>query len=171
MPATLKVKSVDAAVRTQREATAKRVLDYFGSCLPPSRLLCFLDDDDPPDLRREFGPANRGVYGPIVLFLRVDARFQIRPCTPSLSGWLPPSCPDRSQYWFAKYELERRKPEAQRSTFDITHTDAKEDIAWKLTQHGFRAASRKYHPDHGDDTAIMQSINNARDLIKTLLKK
>jgi hypothetical protein len=107
----------------------------------------------------------------LVFFLRVDARFQIRPCTPALPGWLPPSCRDRSQYWFAKYELERRKPETQRTAFDIAKADTKEDIAWKLAQHGFRAASRKYHPDHGDDTATMQRINNARDLIKTLLKK
>src|SRR5260370_34310979 len=65
MPTTLKVKAADAAVRTQREAAAQRVLDYFGSCLPPSRLLCFLDDDDTADLKREFGTANRGTYGPI----------------------------------------------------------------------------------------------------------
>lgn len=41
------------------------MLDYFGGSLPSSRLLCFLDDDDPPDLRHEFGDANRGIYGPI----------------------------------------------------------------------------------------------------------
>src|SRR5260370_20280849 len=61
----LKVKSDDPAVKAQREAAAQRVLAYFGSCLPPSRLLCFLDDDDPPDLKREFGTSNRGVYGTI----------------------------------------------------------------------------------------------------------
>lgn len=65
MPVRLKVKSDDPAVRAQREAAAQRVLDYFGDSLPPSRLLCFLDDDDPPILRGEHGPANRGLYGPI----------------------------------------------------------------------------------------------------------
>jgi hypothetical protein len=65
MPATIKVKAADVAVRAQREATAKLVLDHFGSCLPPSRLLCFLDDDDPPGVRGERGNANRGLYGPI----------------------------------------------------------------------------------------------------------
>jgi hypothetical protein len=61
----LKVKSEEAAVRKQREATAGRVLDYLGGCLPSSRLLCFLDDDDPQALRREYGSANRGGYMPI----------------------------------------------------------------------------------------------------------
>jgi len=65
MPVTLKVKSEDAAVKANREATAKRVMDYFGSCLPPSRLLCFLDDGDSLEVRGERGNANRGIYGPI----------------------------------------------------------------------------------------------------------
>jgi hypothetical protein len=65
MPATLKVRSDDASVKAQRESAAQRVLAYFVNSLPPSRLLCFLDDHDPPDLRQQFGNANRGVYGPI----------------------------------------------------------------------------------------------------------
>jgi hypothetical protein len=65
MPVKLKVISEDASVRTQREATAQRVLDYFGSSLPSSRLLCFLDDDDAPDPRGERGKGVRGLYGPI----------------------------------------------------------------------------------------------------------
>lgn len=65
MPVTLKVKADDPAVKAQRKAAARRVLDYFGSCLPPSRLLCFLDDDDPPGIKGERGNANRGLYGPI----------------------------------------------------------------------------------------------------------
>jgi hypothetical protein len=65
MPVTLRVKSEEPTVRAQREAAAQRVLDYFDGCLPSSRLLCFLDDDDPPILKQVFGVANRGVYGPI----------------------------------------------------------------------------------------------------------
>ncbi len=65
MPVTLKVKADDPAVNAQRKAAARRVLDHFGSCLPPSRLLCFLDDDDPPGIKAERGNANRGLYGPI----------------------------------------------------------------------------------------------------------
>ena len=108
----------------------------------------------------------------LLLFLRVDARFQIRPCTSSLPGWgLPPSCPDASQYWFAKYELERRKPEMQRTAFDIERSDTKEDIALKLALYGFRAASRKYHSDHGGDDAAMRRIIEARDVIRELLRK
>lgn len=65
MPFTLKVKAEDPAVEAKRAAAAKRVLAHFGSCIPPSRLLCFLDDGDPPDLRGARGGANRGLYGPI----------------------------------------------------------------------------------------------------------
>jgi hypothetical protein len=65
MPVTLKVKSEDPAVRTQREIDAQRVLAHFCNNLPASRLLCFLDDEDPPDLRRDCGAANRGFYAHI----------------------------------------------------------------------------------------------------------
>lgn len=65
MPLTLKVKSEDGAVKPQRETAAQRVIAYFGLCLPESRLLCFLDDEDPSTLRGLYGPANRGIYGPI----------------------------------------------------------------------------------------------------------
>lgn len=65
MPVMLKVKSENPEVEAQREAAAQRVLDYFGGSLPSSRLLCFLDDDDPLTLKGERGTANRGLYGPI----------------------------------------------------------------------------------------------------------
>jgi hypothetical protein len=65
VPVTLQVKSDDPAIRTQREAAAQRVLDYFGVRLPHSRLLCFLDDEDPSSVRGDRGIANRGLYGPI----------------------------------------------------------------------------------------------------------
>jgi hypothetical protein len=55
MPVTLHAKSDDAAVRHQREATAQRVIDYFGDRLPPTRLLCFLDDNNSGRLRSERG--------------------------------------------------------------------------------------------------------------------
>jgi len=42
MQPTVKVKSEDAAVRSQREAAAQRVLDAFGNELPQTSLLCFL---------------------------------------------------------------------------------------------------------------------------------
>jgi len=65
MPVTLKVKSGNAAVKAHREAAARRVLDHFNGTLPSSRLLCFLDDGDPAELKQVFGVANRGVYGAI----------------------------------------------------------------------------------------------------------
>jgi len=107
----------------------------------------------------------------LAIFLRGDARFQSGPCASSLLGVFPPLCPDLSQYWFAKYELERRKPEAQRTAFDIAKADTKEDIAWKLVNYSFRAVSRKYHSDLGGDDATMRRIIEARDYIRALLKK
>jgi hypothetical protein len=65
MPVTLRVKSEDSTLRTQRETIAQRVLARFLDFLPASRLLCFLDDVDSSTLKRAFGAANRGLYGPI----------------------------------------------------------------------------------------------------------
>ena len=62
MAVTLNIKMDDDVVKSQRQATAKRVLDYFGSRLPTSRLLCFLDDTDAPGLKLGYGVANRGGY-------------------------------------------------------------------------------------------------------------
>jgi hypothetical protein len=78
-----------------------------------------------------------------------------------------------SQYWFAKYELERRKPEAQRASSispEMARSDTTENIALKLSDYGYRTASRKYHPDRGDDTVIMQSLNAARQFARECLK-
>jgi hypothetical protein len=107
-------------------------------------------------------------------FLKGDARYQ--PKSPSVSFLLPssPWCADLSQYWFAKYELERRKLESQRdasASLTVLANDTEEGIAKKLAEYGFRAASRKYHPDHGGDTATMQRLNAgirfARDRLKS----
>jgi hypothetical protein len=105
----------------------------------------------------------------LTFFLQVDAAMQSNP--PLATGWFPPSCPDVSQYWFAKYELERRKPETQRSgALDIQSSDSQESIAAKLFDFAFRAASRKYHPDRGGDTATMQAINAAREFARSRLR-
>jgi hypothetical protein len=65
MAVTLHVKCGNEVVRIQRESVARRVLDYFGNCLPTSRLLCFLDDTDAPGLKLDYGVANRGGYIPV----------------------------------------------------------------------------------------------------------
>ncbi|SRR5713226_944275 len=66
MPVEIEVNSSDQSMKDQRKALAMRVRDYFGSCLLSSRkLLCFLDESDPPELRAKYGPDNRGFYGPI----------------------------------------------------------------------------------------------------------
>ena len=104
-------------------------------------------------------------------FLLRDARFQTCPVT------LPPApfnpwCPDMSQYWFARYELERRKPEAQRSStsLEVVAGESESTVALRLTEYGYRIASRKYHPDYGGETAIMQLLNAAREFARRRLQ-
>ncbi len=53
------------AARIQHEKAAQRVASHFGLCLPVSRVLCFLDDQDPSSLKRAFGAANRGLSGTV----------------------------------------------------------------------------------------------------------
>lgn len=65
MPITIKVKSKNEGVRIQREKAAQCVVSQFGLCLPSSRVLCFLDDEDPSSLKQAFGAANRGLSGPV----------------------------------------------------------------------------------------------------------
>ena len=62
MPVTIEVKSDYAVLKGHQKTVAQRVLDHLSPRLPNSRVLCFLDDEDPPELRREHGPANRGGY-------------------------------------------------------------------------------------------------------------
>jgi|SRR5579871_6910849 len=102
-------------------------------------------------------------------FLRADAALQRNP--PSTAGWFPPSCPDVSQYWFARYELERRKPETERScALEVQPTDTQESIVKNLFEFAFRAATRKYHPDRGGNTATMQALNAAREFVRSRLR-
>jgi len=104
-------------------------------------------------------------------FLQSDARFQSAPVM------VPPPpfkacCPDMSHYWFAKYELERRKPEAQRApaSLEVAAGESESRVALRLAEYGYRIASRKYHPDHGGDTPIMQLLNAARELARERLQ-
>jgi hypothetical protein len=104
-------------------------------------------------------------------FLQADAGWQIT----RVAVLPPPFTPcfrDMSQYWFAKYELERRKPEAQRTptSLDIVAGEPKSGVALKLAEYGYRTASRRYHPDCGGDTATMQLLNDARQFAKERLK-
>lgn len=65
MPLTLEVKSDNAEIKADREAAVRRVIACLAPSLPESRLLCFLDDEDPCSLKRAFGAANRGISGRI----------------------------------------------------------------------------------------------------------
>lgn len=105
-------------------------------------------------------------------FIRSDAMFQSRPAPTPLFASMPSLCHDESQYWFGRYELERRKPESARETgaslrIDPNDTDAA--AALKLALHGYRAASRKYHSDHGGDDETMLKINAAREYARKRL--
>jgi hypothetical protein len=62
MHPTIIAESKDAAVAARREALARHVTAHFGSGLPESTLLCFLDGTDWQVLRNERGQTNRGFY-------------------------------------------------------------------------------------------------------------
>src|SRR5215469_2663404 len=87
-------------------------------------------------------------------FLLRDARSQTREVIVPISLWplktVKWQAVDLSQYWFAKYELERRKPKARSEdvSFDIRAADSQRAIARRLFDYGFKAAAIRYHPDH-----------------------
>ncbi|MFZ1971640.1 MAG: hypothetical protein WAU89_02280 [Candidatus Acidiferrales bacterium] len=62
---TLVVRPEGSGTPSRRRELARRVIEVFTSELANSRLLCFLDDQDPPIIRFDRGPANRGFYAPI----------------------------------------------------------------------------------------------------------
>lgn len=105
-------------------------------------------------------------------FLRLDARSQTSVAFPSILTSQPITCRDLSQYRFAKYELERRKglPEREQTTsVELTAEDTDDSIAQRLLNYGYRAASRKYHPDQGGDRS-MQRLTAARDYARARLR-
>jgi len=109
-------------------------------------------------------------------FLKWDAQFQTIVNTPNIpsSFFANLPKPDFSQYWFAKYELERRRKVAEgepTSSIKLTAEDTSASIAWRLVDYAYRAASRKHHPDAGGDTRSMQRLNAARDYARARLKQ
>jgi hypothetical protein len=106
-------------------------------------------------------------------FLRWDAQSQTRAVVASMFAPSQPICPDVSQYWFAKYELERRKEPLGReatSPFKLTAGDTNESIARQLLQYGYRAAARKHHSDVGGDDGCMRRLTEARAYALARLK-
>lgn len=63
MPVTLNIEGRDEAITSERQKWAQRVIDHFAGRLPERRVLIYLDDTDPPTLKR--GPAHRGLFQPI----------------------------------------------------------------------------------------------------------
>jgi hypothetical protein len=59
----LYVEGRDEAMKSERQKWAQRVIDHFAGRLPECRVLVYLDDTDPPTLKR--GPAHRGLFQPI----------------------------------------------------------------------------------------------------------
>jgi hypothetical protein len=59
------VKTTEEAARTQRYATAQRVIESLRQQLPACRLLCFLDDEEWQPYPDEDGVPNRGFYRPV----------------------------------------------------------------------------------------------------------
>ncbi len=52
-------------MKESRKLAAERVLQEFDGKLPDLKLLAFFDDRDDPDVKRDYGLANRGISGPI----------------------------------------------------------------------------------------------------------
>jgi len=65
MPPTVKVKTPDLVVKKEREEIAQLVLDEFGDLLPECRLLCFFDDEDCQEFKKDLGEGNRAFHRPI----------------------------------------------------------------------------------------------------------
>jgi hypothetical protein len=87
----------------------------------------------------------------LALFSCRDARCQIRPCTPSLPGWgLPPSCPDRSQYWFAKYEHVRNQFQCQSDQGGNDFLNPRRDDGLSNYLHRQRRFSSRHDSRMGD---------------------
>ena|ERR1035438_3350162 len=107
-------------------------------------------------------------------FLRLDAGSQTSVALPNIFPSQPVICRDLSQYWFAKYELERRKGPGERepaTSIELTTDDTDDSIAQRLLSYGYRAASRRYHPDNkGGDTRSMQRLTAARDYARARLR-
>ncbi len=106
--------------------------------------------------------------------MRWDAQWQTMVAPPNFFFPGQHICRDLSQYWFAKYELEHRKGPAERepsSSIKLTADDTIESIAARLVDYGFRAATRKYHPDAGGDNRTMQQLNAAREYARARLKQ
>jgi len=129
-------------------------------------------------------PVNELSDDDLVAFIKAGARWQTKEVFKPLGVFelfskkskevdSPITVPDHTHYWCALYELERRKPDSQRSagaSLEISTADTDQAIGVKLLDYGYKAASRKYHPDRGGNTAVMQQINNARDLARKRLK-
>jgi hypothetical protein len=85
MPVAFEVRSDDAVVKTSREIAAKRVIDHFEPFPRESRVFCFLDVEDPFDLRAKYGQTTRGFYKPVHNLVDLDGmensvRDQFYPC-------------------------------------------------------------------------------------------
>jgi hypothetical protein len=109
----------------------------------------------------------------LTALVRLDTKSQTKMAFRNiLDPSKPHMCPDFSQYWFAKYELERRKKATEPSTNSIklTASDTPGSIAKRLFDAGFRAAARKHHSDIGGDDRSMQRLNEAREYAHQRLK-
>ncbi len=53
---------------------------------------------------------------------------------------------------------------------ELLFAEVKESVTLKLVEYGYRAASCKYNPDHGGVTAIVQTLNAAREFAGERLK-
>src|ERR1035438_1232251 len=69
---------------------------------------------------------------------------------------------DLTQYWCARFELERRAPKGERdksAALQFLPSDSDQRIATKVFNHGFRVAAHRYPPDkEGGSNEMMRRL-------------
>jgi hypothetical protein len=119
----------------------------------------------------------------LLRFLRFDSlsqtgcTFEVIPPKPPEPGDLfnlnlpVASFPDLSQYWFARYELERRKlPDHKSSIPDLRSTTTPQQVARKMIDFAYKAFSKACHPDSGGTHELFVRLGRAKELLSKALR-
>lgn len=91
-------------------------------------------------------------------FLKVDARRQ--PGRAYFGRRL-----DARHYWYALYEVEKRRTDAARTGPEILDKDGAKDIAYKLVRYAFRVASKRCHSDQGGSDDLFCRLKEAEAML------
>ena len=114
----------------------------------------------------------------LMSFLRLDAwrqtGYTVEVQQPDLGGFgnIPiAKFTDLSQYWFARYELERRKlPDHKSSIPDLRSTTTPQQVARKMIDFAYKAFSKACHPDSGGTHELFVRLGRAKELLSKALR-